>query len=136
MKKSYVIAAILCFCLLQFSNTSSAQSDTETKEKFFIEGVKTVKKIIDWAIHEWTRKWCVIKYSDGYCIFNHFKGKRTTADAINHSMGRGDCDWWPWPEGSKHVCLDTEAHAEQLIKKHGKIKEIRWIDHPTGKCGK
>lgn len=135
MKKQFKVAAILCFCFVQFSNNSSAQSDTEKKIKFFIEGVKTVKKIYDWAVGEFTHNWCVIKYSDGFCIFNRFKGKRTTKDVINHAMGEGDCDWWPWPEGSKHVCLDSEAKAEKLVTQHGRIKEIKWIDHPTAKCG-
>ena len=83
------------------------------------------------------KKWVAIVYSDGYCIFNHVRSYRTIDDIINTATGNGgDCDWWPWPEGSSHVCLDSKKNAEKLVKKHGRIKDIYWIDHPTKHCGK
>lgn len=135
MKKKIKLLLILPVLLTMLPNRTRAQSGDDSKAKFFIEGAKTIKKIIEYAAGIWPHKWSVIKYADGYCIFNRFRAKRTMQDVVDHSMGKGDCDWWPWPEGSRHVCLDSEAHAYALVKKHGKIVDIRWIDHPTADCG-
>jgi hypothetical protein len=139
MKRQIIFFAVLGICLSYFPQKVYSQV---AEADAFIQGAKTVKEIIDysksaasWMHQHWWHDWYVIKYKDGYCIFNRFKHERTIKDVISHSRGNGDCDWWAWPEGSPHVCLDSEAHARALIKKHGKIVDIKGIDHPTGNCG-
>ena len=92
-----------------------------------------VLSAVTWG--SYPHQWAVIEYSDGYCIFNRFKGKRTLRDVINHATGYGDCDWWPWPEGSPHVCLSSPGAALSIATVHGGIADIRWIDHPTARGG-
>lgn len=137
MKK--LVALALC-ASVAFASEVCAQSkiSPEQAKQFFKEGVNTVEEIErNW--HKLMRPikhdWYVIQYADGYCIFNRFKRIRTIDDVIDHSVGKGDCDWWPWPEGSNHVCLGTTNNAKRLIQKHGKITDILMIDHPTGNCG-
>ena len=98
--------------------------------KYIWDGPKKIIGALD-------KKWVVITYSDDYCIFNHVRGYRTMEEIVNTATGKGgDCDWWSWPEGSNHDCLENKKQALAMIKKHGKIKLIRWIDHPTKHCGK
>ena len=137
MRKSTIL---LIFILSLAGNDLVAQkiSPAEAK-KYFEKGIETVgefQKIWNTQIKgNYWHDWYVIEYSDGYCIFNRFKRKRSIDDVTRHSIGKGDCDWWAWPEGSSHVCLSTPNNADYLIAKHGKISFIRMIDHPTSNCG-
>jgi hypothetical protein len=135
MKKQILIAAAIGMFLTPIPKVIYAQSDHQIKTELFKEGVKTIKGIYTKASKIWPHQWSVIKYSDGYCIFNRFRAERTIKDVKDHAIGNGDCDWWAWPEGSKHVCLDSYEHARALVRKHGKIEDIRWIDHPTRNGG-
>ena len=119
-----------------------------SEEAAFFTNKYVLKNIYDGAGYIWNgakkivgvfdKKWVVIKYGDGTCIFNHVRGYRTMEEIVNTATGDGpgDCDWWYWPEGGAHACLDSKKNAQKMIKKHGKIKDIKWIDHPTKNCGK
>src|SRR5262245_16370913 len=63
------------------------------------EGVKMAYHKAVTILRSGRKQWWVVKYGDGFCIYNHFKRVRTIDDVFDHTRGRGDCDWWPWPEG-------------------------------------
>jgi len=121
--------------------TLLTSSDIKDYIEYFKSGwdaVKKIREIADIFTRLFGHKWACITYSDGYCINDNVRNYRTIDDIIYTAIGRGgDCDWATYPvESSPQVCLRNKTDAQALIKKHGKIISIKWIDHPTKNCGK
>jgi len=118
------------------STTALTSSEIQAYVQGGIEAVKIMRSLYDVLFGLFAHKWAIIQYADGYCCYNSVKAKRTIDDLLYTAIGKGgDCDWrenLSW----KEVCLRDKSDANALIKKHGKIIRLAFIDHPTNHCGR